>query len=143
MAKLNMTQVNYIVETLENTAVQTIDQIVVGIKSSLMPPKLSDKEILKAIYKQVSDTASPKGIRWLLEGRPYPMEKERLVERDTIYQQIAQLETQMNLVAENYIRKTKGKLLFEDTWESGVIPEYLMYDLVSELMDFVQPEDDD
>ena len=143
MAKMNQTQVNYVIETLETVATQTIDHIVTSMRNQWLPPKLSDKEILRALYKEISDAPSSKSIRWLLEGRPYPIEKQRLAERDTAYQQIAQLETQMTLVAENYIRETKGKLLFEDTWEPGEIPEYLVDDLVTELMDFVQTEDAD
>ena len=138
MAKFNLTQVNYIVKTLETVATQTIDHIVTAMKEQKLPPKLTNREILKALYKQVSGTPKVKNLMWLLEGRPYPIEKERLAERDTVYQQISKLETEMSRVAENYIRETKGKLLFEDTWESGEIPEYLMDDLVSELMDFVQ-----
>ena len=143
MAKMNQTQVNYVVDTLETVATQTIDHIVTSMRDQWLPPKLTDSEILKALYKQVSDAPKVKHLMWLLEGRPYPMEKERLAERDQVYNEIAQLETQMNLVAENFIRETKGRLLFEDTWEPGEIPEYLMDDLVSELMDFVQAEDAD
>lgn len=144
MAKLNLTQVNYVVDALETVATQTIDNIVTAMRNQWLPPKLTDSEILKAVHKQVSN-APPKvkHLGWLLEGRPYPIEKERLAVRDRVYNEIAQLETQMTLVAENYIRETKGKLLFEDTWEPGEIPEYLMDDLVDELMDFVQTEDPD
>ena len=143
MAKLNLTQVNYVVDTLETVATQTIDHIVSAMRDQWLPPKLTDSDILRAVYKQVSDAPKVKHLLWLLEGRPYPIEKERLAERDRVYNEIAQLETQMTLVAENYIRETKGKLLFEDTWEPGEIPEYLTDDLVSELMDFVQTEDAD
>lgn len=146
MAKLNLTQVNFVVDALETVATQTIDHIVAAMRDQWLPPKLTDSEILKAVCKQVSDDDAPpkvKHLGWLLEGRPFPIEKERLVARDRVYNEIAQLETQMTLVAENYIRETKGKLLFEDTWEPGEIPEYLMDDLVDELMDFVQTEDPD
>ena len=141
MAKLNLTQVNYVVDTLETVATQTIDHIVSAMRDQWLPPKLTDKEILKALYKEISDASSPKSIRWLLEGRPYPIEKERLAERDTAYQQIAQLETQMTMVAESYIRETKGKLLFEDTWLQKIDRFFITEESdLDYLMDYLKEE---